>query len=141
MTYRTDGPPGVSPAPLYNPGAEWMEAPRTFNQIKAGNFKATGYTNLWVPAAGKKFRLMGFRCHIPSNTTFTHPIYIHLRDNTSVVVTLATLGTTIPEALDYTIYLPGNGYLSAAANRILKVYMSYSASAGFVEVMAWGCEE
>lgn len=141
MTYRTDGPPGVSPAPLYNPGAEWMEAPRTFNQFKSARVSGTGYADLWIPAAGKKFRLMGFRCYIPQGITFSSPIYVHLRDNTTAVIVLADLDAAIPAQIDYTINLPGNGYLSLAANQKLRVYTSFSCTAGFIFVQAWGTEE
>ena len=142
----TDGPPGVREHTnfLYNPATARMESPRTFNQIRSGAFKAAAYGDLWIPAAGKRFRLMGFNFYLSSNATWVGgPFYIHLRDNVTVfdLLTYIDAGTSPPDALRESVELPGNGYLSLLADNKLRVYMSHTLIAGFLFMRCWGCEE
>lgn len=84
---------------------------------------------IWTPAAGKKFRLMGWVFTVSAGGTLT------LRDNTAgTIIELVLLQTGVPFA-----YLPpGNGQLSAAANNVLTATLSVAGNlTGFV----FGTEE
>jgi hypothetical protein len=73
----------------------------------------TSETTIWTPAAGKKFRLMGF--------VITQGIVagnITLRDNTGGTTILVIPSTPIGQPLNVGIGM-GNGILSAAANNVL----------------------
>lgn len=93
-------------------GATWdrLRAPNVFKNLSA--VVITSETTIWTPAAGKKFRLMGF-CLTQGVATGA----VVLKDNTA--------GTTIliipPQTIAVAFASPpmGNGILSAAANNVL----------------------
>ena len=86
--------------------------------------------NIWTPAAGKKFRLMGFilTTDVDCNLTF--------RDNpTGALIFLASAKALVP-----TITPPNliNGFLSGNINRILTIQASAAAT---IFGTVFGCEE
>lgn len=98
---------------LYNPASGLYEQARTPTIVKLLAGVAVGSeATIWTPAAGKKFRLMGFQL---AQGTATGAVI--LKDNTA--------GTSIYEIPQATVGVPisspplGNGILSAAANNVL----------------------
>lgn len=129
-------------------GTSW-ERLRTANVFKTVTATASGDTAVWTPAAGKKFRLLGYTIEVTGEaaTAGGARIEIVLRDNTTAIgcgssVYVPNAGGTVMGA-EYnsgqrTI---GNGKLSAVADQILNVNLSAALSAGVVRVNAWGTEE
>jgi hypothetical protein len=104
-------------------------APTVFKTLNA--VAITTETTIWTPAAGKKFRLMGYV--LSGGTVMGNVI---LRDNTAgAIINIAPIGTigavvTTPDL--------GNGVLSAAANNVLTATgASTQTLSGFV----FGTEE
>lgn len=89
----------------------------------------TAETTIWIPAAGKKFRLMGFLLTPGAATTLT------FKDNTGGTTIFAARGNT-----DQPITTPpfGNGILSATINNVLTVTRGTSAT---LDGVVWGTEE
>jgi len=92
-------------------GSSWDRL-RTPTVFKSLNALAIGSeATIWTPAAGKKFRLMGYNL-----MTGTAAGSITLKDNTAgttiLIIPNATNGVPIQDSL-------GNGILSAAANNVL----------------------
>ena len=109
--------PGSIPAAPLMVSMQWtgvttvaVRTPAVFKPLSA--VVITSETTIWTPAAGKKFRLMGYAI-----TSGVVAGAITLRDNTA--------GTTIlvipPNTIGVMQYSPafGNGILSAAANNVL----------------------
>jgi len=117
-----------------------LEGPRTPSVFKTVAASLIGSTALWTPAAGKKFRIMGFKCFIPSTATTAGGSTITLKDGAATVFTLAVLGTTT-QIVNYQQTDMVNGYLSAAANNVLNIDLSAALTAGAVVVDVWGAEE
>ncbi len=72
----------------------------------------TNETTVWTPASGKKFRLLGWYLAQGVATGA-----ITLRDNTGGSTIVIIPQHTVGVGIDFR--LPGNGYLSAAANNVL----------------------
>lgn len=108
---------GVLPY-IYN-GTSWdrMRTPFVFKDINAVAIGAIA--TIWTPGAGKKFRLMG------GNLSVSAAISILLEDNAG-----AAFIFRIPKLLVDTPYNfdLGNGFLSAAANNVLKATGSGAAN-------------
>ena len=114
---------------MYN-GATWdrSRTPNTGKYIQLASSAAE--QNIWTPAAGKKFRLMGFilTTDVDCNLTF--------RDNpTGALIFLASAKALVP-----TITPPNliNGFLSGNINRILTIQASAAAT---IFGTVFGCEE
>ena len=111
-------------------GATYVAArtPSVFKSLAA--VLITAQTTIWTPAAGKKFRLMGFvitQGVLAGNVT--------LKDNTGGTTILVIPSTPIGQPLSVPL---GNGILSAAANNVLTATGSATETiSGFV----YGCEE
>lgn len=115
---------------LFN-GLTWdrMRTPFVWKQLSA--VVVTSETTIWTPAAGKKFRLMGF-CLAEGVATGA----VTLRDNTA-----GTIIFTIPQnTIGVAFCTPpmGNGILSAAANNVLT---ALGASTETLTGTVWGTEE
>lgn len=129
-------------------GATW-DRQRTATVFKTCTATASGSTACWTPAAGKKFRLMGYCLDVTANAaqSVAGVITIDLLD--SAASTNNTWSTFIPGAAGTTLtasdqacnYSMGNGVLSAAANNVLNVNLSAALTAGLVRVRLWGTEE
>lgn len=94
---------------LYNGSTQ--DLPRTPNVFKAITVAIGTEVTIWTPAAGKKFRLMGFVLALD-----TAADTITFRDNTA-----GTILVNVRAAQNATVSSPpmGNGILSAAANNVL----------------------
>jgi hypothetical protein len=110
-------------------GSVWVRrrTPTVFKVVALG--AATAETTIWTPAAGKKFRLMGFLLTPGAGSTLT------FKDNTGGTTIFAARGATdtpiTPSGL-------GNGILSAAADNVLTVTRGTSCT---LDGVVWGCEE
>lgn len=103
-------------------------APTVFKNLNAVTI--TSETTIWTPAAGKKFRLMGFVL-----TQGTATGNVTLKDNTAGTTILIIPATTLGQPLSMAL---GNGILSAAANNVLTATgVSTETISGFV----YGTEE
>ncbi len=88
-------------------------------------------TAIWTPAAGKKFRLMGFLLSISVSSVGR----VQLLDG-ATVIWQAFMGGNAPLSPQSL----GNGYLSAAANNVLN-YAGQTGAATDFACVAWGTEE
>jgi hypothetical protein len=153
---NVDGDPlrtlGSIPAQGYNygfNGATWDRV-RSPNVYKYGSVVGGGGAsfNIWTPAAGKKFRLMGFVIQLAGNATQAAAGNFTLTLFDGATALPFAMNTDVPAAapantMDNQVNLPsmGNGFLSAAANNILSCTMSAALVAGNASVMAFGTEE
>jgi len=132
---------------LFN-GTSWDRArtPTTFRTVAA---TAAGDTALWTPAAGKRFRLMGYVISLTANVTLA----------VADILTVSLVDGATPTAFVHDFYVPatvsvpfgasvvgpagaiGNGYLSQAVGNTLSVRLSAGLATGRVRVIAWGTEE
>lgn len=88
---------------------DFQRTPDKFIPLNAVSIAAEA--TLWTPAAGKKFRLMGF-----SLASGTVGGGITLKDNTAGTTILIVPTATVAVAVNGNL---GNGILSAAANNVL----------------------
>lgn len=108
-----------------------MEKQRTPIVFKPVNLTlATGDNNIWTPATGKKFRLLGWSlgCNVAGAA-------LTVKDGTTTIMTLylhsGSAGLNSPPL--------GNGYLSAAADNVLK--FNHGSGATVIWGTVWGTEE
>ena len=103
--------------PLVYNGATWDRG-RTPNRFTVVNLSAaTAETTLWTPAAGKKFRIMGF------TLTAGGACELSFKDGTGGTTVLFYAAGLDPLTVDLR-----NGLLSAAANNLLTVVRSVSVT-------------
>ena len=128
---------------LYNPLTGKGETKRTLTKIiPTALISAAGNTAIWTPAAGKKFRLIGFSVVVRGDTTTAAGSLVTLLDGATTIDNVCWLATTVATQPNrWSEPLPGNGYLSAAANNILYANLSAAATAGGIYINVWGCEE
>lgn len=91
----------------------------------------TAETTIWTPAAGRRFRVLGYNL-----TGGVAAGNVLLKDNTAgttiLIVPFGTIGQNIPYSP------PGNGILSAAANNVLT---ATGVSTQTLSGVIYGCEE
>lgn len=110
-------------------GFDRQRTPAVFKSLSAA--LVTAETTIWTPAAGKKFRLMGYAI---AQGTVTGAVT--LRDNTAGPTILVIPQNTVGVA---SIAPPlGNGILSAAANNVLT---AQGASTETITGFVFGTEE
>ena len=134
---------------LWNPANATWERQRTPTVFKAVNgVTATGSTAVWTPAAGKRFRLMGFTITVSGNAARAagSSTIIGLLDVAAVIFQVnpfvpAAAATTMGADFVVTVLFPGNGYLSTAINQTLNVNLGGALTVGQVAVSAFGTEE
>jgi len=130
---------------LYNSVAERLELQRTATHVFSSPINAAGYTTIWTPAVGKKFRLMGYSYYLQSTATWASAAYyIHIRDSTTVLDTIwqsLAACTGPPGVLQETVRFPGNGILSATIVNPLRIYLLGVMTAGQLWFKCWGTEE
>ena len=126
-------------------GATWDRL-RTPNVFKTVSTAAAGNTALWTPAAGLKFRLMRVHMSITSNAAaaaaavllsqlLDGATFFGISDNNYI-----PLAGVIQQHQNFVFDL-GNGYLSAAANNVLNINLSFALTAGILDVTVAGTEE
>ena len=129
-------------------GASWDRV-RTPNVFITAQITAQGINNIWTPAAGKKFRLMGFELQLVGDTTALAAVEIGaiFQEGASISigyesqfyvpsVTANSLGNMIVGKADW-----GNGYLATAANNSFVIYLTTALNNGRLRVNYWGTEE
>jgi hypothetical protein len=124
----------------YNNVATALEVARTPTVFKTTATATVGDTTLWDPAAGKKFRIMGFSWQIGSNATTATTCIVSLKDGSTGILSVFNMGTTTG-ADSGVIMFPGNGYLSTAADNILSITLTAALTAGQIMFNVWGTEE
>ncbi len=112
-------------------GASWdrLRTPNVFKLLSA--VVITSETTIWTPAAGKKFRLMGF---LLTQGILTGSVA--LRDNTGGTIIFRIPPNTIAVVIPDVLF--GNGILSAAANNVLT---ATGASGETLDGTIFGTEE
>lgn len=112
-----------------------------------GPITAAGSTAVWTPAAGKRFRLMGYQLEVAGNSSIAAAGLdaVNLLDGAAVVLrhnpwVPAAAGTVLGAVVLNDSDL-GQGYLSAAANNVLSVNIATAFATGGVTVNVWGTEE
>jgi hypothetical protein len=104
---------------------------------------AAGNTAVWTPAAGTKFRLMGYTISVAGILAATAVQTIQLRDGATTVIDrrAATVTATTPTGDSQLAADFGQGQLSALANNVLNINLGSAMTGGGVYVNAWGTEE
>lgn len=123
----------------YN-GATWDRA-RVANIFKSVSATASGSTAVWTPAAGKKFRLMGYSISVAGTLAVLGADVLNLLDSATVIFRhVVAIGATVSGDSQIAASL-GQGYLSAVADQVLNINIGTALLTGAVTVNAWGTEE
>lgn len=125
---------------LYNPVSGRGETQRTMTTLIAGSASAVNATTIWTPAAGKRFRLMGFSVSLANTVTTVAGSFASLLDQAAAIFGLFEMAATT-SGIGYSVTFPGNGYLSVAVNNVLRVNLSAALTAGTLRLTVWGTEE
>jgi hypothetical protein len=142
----------VIPANTFqNNVTQQAENPRTPTHWKQANANVAGAGTVWTPAAGKKYRLMGYHvyCGVQVAAAAATDLGVNIQDSGGTVlealevflpaVSVVTAAGTITLA---SINLPGNGFLSPAINNTLQMVLSASMTGtAKIWIAAWGTEE
>lgn len=124
----------------------------TFDRIRVAVVSKTviattiGSTAVWVPTAGKRFRLMGYTIDVAGSLAATGVQTIKLEDAAVVFKNhlanlIQTPSATISGGADHMGADLGQGYLSAAINQTLNINLSVAMGSGGVAINVWGTEE
>ncbi|MDP9226497.1 MAG: hypothetical protein M3P18_22195 [Actinomycetota bacterium] len=105
----------------------------TFKRIPATAITAGTPATVWTPASGKKFRLMGYS--LGSTVAAAQAFFVEGAGNTATGIATPVLAIGGPPANSPHF---GDGYLSVAADNVLKIDVSASAT---VAGSVWGLEE
>lgn len=135
---------------VYSLAGGGYENYRTPNTFKSGT-ATSGTLALWTPAAGKRFRLMGYAISVGQNASAASGganFAIAFNDQAASIGIVPafylppTAVTTVPgQCPAIVVNLAGNGYLSAAVNNVLNIVPNATLSTGLLSVMVWGTEE
>lgn len=126
---------------------DFLRTPTIFKQNTA---TASGSTALWTPAAGKKFRLMRYMITVPSNSVAgaQADLVMSLLDGAGAIgvahvcnIPVAAVLTAAPPLYVSGWIDLGNGILSALANNVLNMNLSFALTGGQVNFLACGTEE
>jgi len=127
---------------LYNVAEYALETQRTPNIFKTNN--GTSDYTVWDPAAGKRFRLMSFQILLSKEVACAGALNITLLDATETICTFPISSAALVamgQIHCINVVLPGNGYLSVAADNTLIVGFSANLTAGLITMNAQGTEE
>lgn len=135
---------GVNAIQFVNIPGVAMEPVRTPNIFRSVQCATAAATTIWDPAANMRFRLMG------GVISFAGPILAAAAATTitfldqAAAITLA-FNAWIPVAATYIPHiafdLKPNGYLSVAADNLLRVTLTANFTGGNIMVTVWGTEE
>lgn len=128
-------------ANIANANFEAIRAPTKW--LTVPNINAAGNTAVWTPAAGKKFRLMGWTITLSKEAACAGAYAIQLKDAAAVfheidVSAAALVAQGIVNI--WTVNYPSNGMLSSAINNVLNLGEA-ALTAGVVSFNGWGTEE
>ena len=134
---------------LYNPATPGFERARTAVIYKRfSGITATGQTAIWTPAAGKRFRLMGFFISLTQNAIAAAAAVdtVFLQDSSTdtgigVQWFIPTAAGTVDKMPWLVGDIPGNGFLSATANNVLNFNNGVALTAGSFFGHVYGTEE
>lgn len=103
-----------------------------------------GTTAVWTPAAGKKFRLMGYAVSVAATLAAAAPVLIKFQDGAGAII--LQLQVSVQTALGQDSQPSqrlGDGILSALANNALNIVTNNAAAfvTGGIAVNVWGTEE
>jgi hypothetical protein len=148
ITIRTESPLAVVPmVSASNAGNFYYQ--RTPTTFKTTTATASGNTALWTPTSGKKFRLMRYKVEITSDAVAgtAGDLAVTFQDSSTdcglghSCYIPSTAGTTFGNGYSSDWIDLGNGKLSAAANNVLNVNLSFALTGGVVRVTCCGTEE
>lgn len=133
--------------PLTNPmPISGQRTPTVFKGLAGAN--GAGLATIWTPAKGKKFRLLGGNVTLTKEAACAGALWISLCDNTETAATRIIRFEISSAALvatgqveNFPFVIPGNGYLSQAADNVLALNLSGALTAGLCTVSIWGVEE
>jgi hypothetical protein len=119
---------------------------RIANVFKTAFVTAVGPTPIWTPAVGKRFRLMGYTIDVAGTAAATGTQRIELLDAAAIIrnhlaAVIQTPTASISGGADHMGADLGQGELSAAANNVLNVTLSFAMATGGVAINVWGTEE
>lgn len=129
-------------------GQAWDKL-RTDKVFKTIATVATGNSIVWTPTSGFRFRLKKFMIVVPANTVAAAAAILEITLNdsgtnlnlgTSVFIPSAA-GTTFGSGFNTGWIDLGNGALSASANNLLQVNLSFALTGGEVRIVTAGTEE
>jgi hypothetical protein len=130
---------------LYDPSFGAVSS-RTPSIYKNAQGAALADNTIWTPAAGKKFRLMGGIITVVGTAAAASIVECQLQDGVDGTIIL-DLAAEVPAALAtgetvvIPFNLPGNGFLSAAANNVLNADLTVAMATGAWFINVWGTEE
>jgi hypothetical protein len=133
---------------LYNVAGNTAVAQRTPTIYRSATIPAaTGTTDVWTPAGGLRFRLMGYSIHFAGTAAAVGLRTFALQQETLGDIgintgTLAPAAGTGAENSVVVVNFPGNGYLATVADKKLQVVTgttAYNVGADYISV--WGTEE
>jgi hypothetical protein len=123
-------------------GYESVRTPTIFRHALCTTAAATA---VWDPAAGKKFRIMGYVICPDAGLLAAGAQLITFLDQAAAITiahqTYLPIAASIAHQVPIVVALPGNGYLSTAADNILNVTMTSNVTAGAVSIFVYGTEE
>lgn len=102
-------------------------------------------TAVWDPAAGRSFRIMGYVI-TPSAGMAAAGIQLITLLDAAAAITIAhqvylPAAANVVNQPSIVVQLPGNGYLSTAADNILNCTLTSACTAGAISIMVYGTEE
>jgi hypothetical protein len=124
-----------------------LEARRTQTLLVRAESNAAGNVAIYTPAAGRRFRLLGFDIHAGGNVSLAAAgnLDMEIRDN---AVRLFSFSNYIPLAvaaganyISKTVMFGDNGYLSVANANALNLWLSAGLATGLVKVTVWITDE
>ena len=123
-------------------GLEGKRTPDTFKHVLCTTIAAT---TVWDPAAGKRFRLMGYVICPDAGLAAAGIQLITFLDEAAAITiahqTYLPIAASIIHQVPIVVQLPGNGYLSSTADNNLNVTLTSACTAGAISVMVYGTEE
>ena len=124
----------------------------SFDRVRLANVSKTviatgsGPTAVWTPAAGKRFRLLGYTIDVAGTVAATGVQTIELLDDATtfknhLAEVIETTTVSISNSTTNVGADLGQGYLSAAVNNVLNINLSTTMVTGGVAINVWGTEE
>lgn len=129
----------LSPLPVSGTITAINSAPSAL-VVKQAVATNSGSTTVWTPAAGKRVRILAVAVHILNGSTSAAGIDVSLQDGGANIWYLCKVGATNIDRYNYTL-LPLGGYLSAAADNLIRVNLSAAFTVSGMYVTIWGYEE
>lgn len=140
-------------AGLLNVASGFVEIQRTPTTFKAVNLGVapSGTVTIWTPAAGKRFRVLGFDMTITPDATLAAAGVVSFIIQDSVGAFLYRSQVWLPNAAAPLVgsnnikigpwYPGGNGALGSSPGTTVQIVIGTALTAGTVCANVWGCEE